>query len=254
MVLAGQSRRGRTSLHEPIDVSGLGSGATPPSVKTSQHDTAASHRLHLNDVASDVQTLGPPGSTVVWVQRCPLSCPGCMSPGTTTARGGRFADVADVALWIEQTPGPHLTISGGEPTAQAPALVELLDRLGPAWLVTMYSGYDLDQLEEQGPEVAALLRRVDLLIAGPYVRELHSSSLWRGSSNQVLADLTGRIRIPPDVSAGIEVRLVDNAIDTFGVPPTRDYLATLRAELSARSLTLLSPSTPRTFPFPTQEV
>lgn len=209
--------------------------------------------LHLHSVDIEVHTLGPGPACVLWTQGCPLSCRGCMSPETTLAVGGVQARVADVAQWLESRPERHLTLSGGEPTIQAAALADLIDLLGPTWTFTAYSGFDLEVLVRRGAAVTGLLQRLDLLIAGPYVQEQHADLLWRGSTNQVIHDLSGRVVLPADRSAGVEVRMREDALEVVGVPPVPRYAKTMHSALSAHGLKLLSSTSARTFPFPTLE-
>lgn len=198
--------------------------------------------------------LGPAPAAGLWTQGCSVYCPGCMSPGTWSRSGGVLAWVADVARWLETTVSRYLTISGGEPTEQAAALNELLALLGGQWVVTMYSGHDLSTLRaEGGPDVAELLNRVDVLIAGPYLIEQHASLLWRGSSNQIIHDLTGRAPIPNDITAGVDVRVGPDAVEALGVPPVPRFIPILKAEAAQRGVRFVTTPETRTFPFPAEE-
>lgn len=86
-----------------------------------------------------------------------------------------------------------ITISGGEPFLQAPALAELIglvrerEDLG----VICYTGRTYEELRES-IEAQPLLEVIDLLIDGPYVLELDDGLPLRGSSNQRLVHLSGR--------------------------------------------------------------
>ena len=99
--------------------------------------------LVLNSVETDVDTLGPGPACCIWVQGCGIGCASCTSPHTWDASAGAVAEVRDVAQWLLSTELHHLTISGGEPFDQAPALVDLVDiiRAVRDWVVTCYSGY-----------------------------------------------------------------------------------------------------------------
>src|ERR1700722_19472169 len=87
----------------------------------------------VNRLLDRCQVLGPGVRAVIWVQGCPLRCPGCIAPETlpfAAADGnvGGVRSVADLAGWLaelDETEG--VTLSGGEPFAQAEALAELLD-------------------------------------------------------------------------------------------------------------------------------
>ena len=209
--------------------------------------------LRLNSFATDVPTLGPPPATVLWTQGCSILCAGCMSPDTLNHRGGVLADVEDIATWLPSTSSRNLVLSGGEPSEQAHAIHALLDRLDGEWIVTLFSGRDLDDLlADADPEVSRLVRRVDLAITGPYRRELHASLLWRGSSNQALINVSGRVQLPEvDESAGVVVQLRGVAINAaIGVPPAPDFVQHLRTAAASHGAALVPVSEPPTFPFP----
>jgi anaerobic ribonucleoside-triphosphate reductase activating protein len=103
-----------------------------------------------------------------------------------------------------------LSLSGGEPLQQAPAIVPLLDRARALGMSTLaFSGYTRDEITHlpHGPDVLA---RLDVLIDGRYVAGERLATGLRGSANQrihlltdryTLADVeatpTGEIRISP---------------------------------------------------------
>ena len=212
--------------------------------------------LRLNSVAAGVGNLGPSPAAVLWCQGCEhRPCRQCMSPETWNPAAGAGADVVDVARWLDTTASRFLTVSGGEPFEQAAGLNGLLRLLGDEWIVTVYTGFDLAPLRAGAePEVAALLGRVDLLIAGPYVPERHAPLLWRGSDNQQIHNLTGRAPVPRhDVTAGVTVQLTEAGIEAIGVPPAPGFLPILRAQARQRGIRLRRSDAPRTFPFPVQE-
>jgi anaerobic ribonucleoside-triphosphate reductase activating protein len=101
-------------------------------------------------------------------------------------------------LAIEQIDG--VTFSGGEPFCQAGVLAVLAERLHAHGLtVVIYTGYTLEELRAANrPDWVALLKESDLLIDGPYMQELYCNEPFRGSSNQQLRFLTGRIQ-PGDI-------------------------------------------------------
>lgn len=205
--------------------------------------------VRVHAAASDVSSLGPGPAHVLWVQGCPLACPGCMSPESWASGGGAAADVADVAAWLRGDGARYLTLSGGEPLVQAAPLTRLLELTGPELIVTVYTGFELDELPGLPEAAAGLLRRADLLIAGRYLQQRHAPKLWRGSDNQVLVDLSGRVELPPDATAGVEVRLTRAGLETIGVPPAPGFRSRLQRELRARGLRL-APADSVEFPFP----
>lgn len=181
-----------------------------------------------------------------------------MSSRTWNTTSGVLAAIEDVARWIDSCGLSFLTVSGGEPFDQAPALARLIDsvRKRRPILVTAYSGYTLEQLERQLlPGSRDLLDRLDLLIDGRYRRDLHDSLLWRGSSNQRIHNLSGRIDVPADESVGLQVRVDGQSFVVVGVPGEPDWTERFEAALPEGFLAV-SDGLPMgsTFPFPVVEV
>jgi anaerobic ribonucleoside-triphosphate reductase activating protein len=75
-----------------------------------------------------------------------------------------------------------ISVSGGEPFEQPQGLRELLDAARSLGLHTLvYSGFTYEELHRSFP---ALLRKIDILIDGPYIREIPQAHPWAGSGNQ----------------------------------------------------------------------
>lgn len=128
----------------------------------------------------------------VWTQGCSLRhCPGCCSRTTWGADQGRWMNIETLVglARAQSRPPSGLTVSGGEPTDQAPALAGLLTTFRaafPAAEVVLYSGLRWPTLATRH---GALLDLVDVVVAGPYVRTLPATPL-AGSSNQEVRLLT----------------------------------------------------------------
>jgi anaerobic ribonucleoside-triphosphate reductase activating protein len=99
-----------------------------------------------------------------------------------------------------------LTFSGGEPMAQAAGLAEVIRaarRMRDLSLIC-FTGYRLKELRAQSPGagVGDLLAETDVLIDGRYVATRNRNRGLRGSDNQRVHFLTGRL-------AGVEAELLD---------------------------------------------
>ncbi|MYY01552.1 MULTISPECIES: 4Fe-4S single cluster domain-containing protein [unclassified Streptomyces] len=154
----------------------------------------------LNVAATRVgtETLGPGVRSALWVQGCPFSCAGCMAPDWIPFRPARQAEPGDLARELLADPRvTGLTFSGGEPMAQAAGLAEVARRAREIRDVSVvcFTGHRLERLRTRppGPGVAALLAAVDVLIDGVYVAALDDGRGLRGSSNQRVHHLTGRL-------------------------------------------------------------
>jgi len=141
---------------------------------------------------------GPGPRTVLYVQGCPIRCPGCQSPHLWNHEGGTSRDIDDVAAELLDT-GLPVTISGGEPMAQAEAVADLLATMRvqrPNLHIVLYSGFVLEDLVEIAPAIPAImaaLYQVDVLVDGPFMPEFDDDLVqWRGSRNQRVIDLGHR--------------------------------------------------------------
>lgn len=153
--------------------------------------------LRVAAVMESSRANGPGLRFVVWTQGCPLGCPGCQNPETWPAEGGALIAVDELVRRYARRPELRgLTLSGGEPFAQAEAaatLAEAVVALGGD--VVTFSGYTLDELEAAGPMARRLLRATDLLIDGRYEgRSRIDGAPMLGSSNQSLRFLSGRVQ------------------------------------------------------------
>jgi anaerobic ribonucleoside-triphosphate reductase activating protein len=136
---------------------------------------------------------GPGDRYVLWVQGCPLACPGCWNPDTWSFKRKDLRTVNEVAEDIRGTRGIEgVTFTGGEPFAQAGALSLLARTIKESGLsVFIFTGFTLPELKE--PEHLRLLECADILVTGRYIESLRSADLpWRGSSNQEVHFLSNR--------------------------------------------------------------
>ncbi|MEU6945236.1 4Fe-4S single cluster domain-containing protein [Streptomyces sp. NPDC046316] len=190
--------------------------------------------------------LGPGARAVIWVQGCPLRCRGCVAAETLPFEGGTTHEVSELADWLCELPGIEgVTLSGGEPFAQASALATLLDHVRsrrPEFTAMAYSGFRYETLRRGEWDRRALLRRLDLLVDGPYVASAQHGLRWRGSANQRVIALTDRyahVATEPDRSAGVEVSMeADGSLSWAGVPPTPGFREGLEERLAARGFVL----------------
>lgn len=145
-----------------------------------------------------VTTLGPGQRYCFWTAGCNRRCPGCTTPESHDGSGYEISPAA-LALEIALSAPDGVTISGGEPFLQAEAVAETIRSLrqvqGCDIGVIVYTGYRIEELADV-PGAAALLAQTDLLIDGPYVRELDDGGSLRGSSNQRVIPLTPRYDTP----------------------------------------------------------
>ncbi|MFD0683749.1 4Fe-4S single cluster domain-containing protein [Actinomadura fibrosa] len=151
--------------------------------------------LNIAETCTGTRALGPGLRAVAWTQGCPFRCRGCLAPDWIEQRPARAMTPAGLAAELLTDPDvTGLTFSGGEPMEQAAGLAETarLARADRDLTLVCFTGYRLEDLRGRpGPE--ALLAQVDVLIDGRYVDVLDDDRGMRGSSNQRVHRLTGRM-------------------------------------------------------------
>lgn len=157
---------------------------------------ANSRLLNLASWLPRSRANGPGTRMVLWVQGCPFRCPNCQNSDYLEFKLNQIVTVDRVWQVFEQQPDlAGISFSGGEPFAQAVALAELAMRVQSVGkTVVCWSGYRLEQLEGSAVTGAKeLLLHIDLLIDGLFVESLKGDKVLRGSKNQKLHFLSGRI-------------------------------------------------------------
>lgn len=183
--------------------------------------------LSIAQIVADTQAEGPGHRFAVWLQGCPLRCPGCCNPEMLPFSGGEPVSVSDLVMQFRHAveSNPHVegvTLLGGEPFSHPG--VEIFARgvreLGGS--VMIFTGFTLSELKAR-PEthVPKLLAETDLLVDGPFLREQPDTTRrWIGSRNQQIHFLTDRYQ--PDAvwqeSDTLEIRLQDGEVTVNGFP------------------------------------
>ncbi|QQO08691.1 4Fe-4S single cluster domain-containing protein [Breznakiella homolactica] len=136
---------------------------------------------------------GPGFRYTVFVQGCALACPGCHNPQLQAFTGGTPVSVKEILAEIGANPLlSGLTLSGGEPFTQAGPCAALARGVREMGLtVVTYTGLTWEKIIVSGREDwAGLAAATDILVDGPFIRELRNIDLrFRGSSNQRLIDV-----------------------------------------------------------------
>ncbi|MDO5475497.1 MAG: anaerobic ribonucleoside-triphosphate reductase activating protein [Eubacteriales bacterium] len=151
---------------------------------------------------------GPGVRFVVFFQGCPHHCPQCHNPETWDPEGGEAVTAQELA---EELSGTRfldgLTLSGGDPFLQPRAGMFLADAAHRMGLnVWAYTGWTWEALLSgaAGEDAGEMLWHIDVLVDGPFVKELQSRDcIYRGSSNQRLIDVPaslacGKVVLDPD--------------------------------------------------------
>lgn len=188
--------------------------------------------LNIANIAARTQALGPGMRAAVWVQGCPLNCPGCLAPNWIPFVAAMRLRPEEVLEKLDLDRITGMTFSGGEPIEQAAGLAALvrLARQKRDLDLICFTGYRYERLLKNPPNagVAELLAEVDVLIDGPFVQSLNDSVGLRGSSNQRVIHLTSRLK---DHNFGsqrreVEINITNGELAFIGIP-TPDILSAM---------------------------
>lgn len=132
--------------------------------------------------------------TVLWVAGCEHNCPGCHNPESHDFNAGEeFTEeiLDDLLTKCDHNYISGLTISGGDPLniKNAPVIMlvcHLFKERFPDKTIWIYTGFTIEELLVCSQfRYSDLLKYVDVLVDGPFIRSLYSHNLeYRGSSNQ----------------------------------------------------------------------
>lgn len=185
---------------------------------------------------------GPGERVVLFVQGCPIECPGCQNRHLWEPFGGRLESPIDVADTLANLALEHgnITISGGDPFAQPMALLSLVQRLREyphVKSIIVYTGYVFENLVKAIQTTTAALNYIDVLVDGPFIREMDDPMItYRGSRNQRPIDVPASLKlgqavmldwdhpeivISPEGSAFMPVGLVKEFAEIGDVENTR---------------------------------
>jgi anaerobic ribonucleoside-triphosphate reductase activating protein len=181
-------------------------------------------RLQLAQIVPVTAAEGPGRRFALWFQGCPLRCPGCCNPEFLPFEGGESKSLAEVLAELDAAKGIEgITLLGGEPLAHAAGAAALaLAAQDRGLSVMVFTGYMLEDAGRMGPEVESLLAHTDILVDGPYLRDVPDTSRrWIGSTNQRIHFLTNRYRADDacwNERNTLEIRVRGNEVSVNGFP------------------------------------
>ena len=203
-------------------------------------ETASQTANHLQIAQTVTATAaeGPGMRFAIWLQGCPLRCPGCCNPEMLPFEGGRLTSTSElmesVARAVAETrvhghcvageTVEGITLMGGEPFSQAASVAELAASCQSQGLsVMIFSGHTLCELQLRADAgVARLLKHTDILVDGPYLRQQPDTTRrWIGSRNQQIHFLSQRYASGDDCwrqADTLEIRYVDGELQVNGFP------------------------------------
>lgn len=172
-------------------------------------------RLHSLIECSTVN--GPGRRAVIWTQGCSLQCRGCWNPQTHNSLLGFRREVLKVVEWLSRLRRydsiEGLTVSGGEPMEQAPAVLELLHHLkadDPSLSIGLFSGYS--ERELHSTDWLAIRSHLDFAVLGRYNPTRPGDNAMVSSTNQKLHLYTSRYSRADFAEQSVEIQIDDTGL------------------------------------------
>ena len=151
-----------------------------------QISTKESRELRISGIVEESIVDGPGIRMTVFTQGCPHHCKGCHNPQTHDLAGGQNMKIDEILALAKENPMlDGITISGGEPFAQAEACSRLAQGAKALGLnIVVYTGYTYEELLKR-QDCKALLEETDILIDGKFeIDQMDLRLQFRGSRNQ----------------------------------------------------------------------
>ena len=157
-----------------------------------------SARLRVAHRVARTGAEGPFERYALWVQGCSLRCPGCCNPALFPAAGGEALAVAELVAEIEAADVEGITVLGGEPLEQLPAVAELCAAVAAGGRgVLVFTGHTLAEARAL-PGFDRLWASVDTLVDGRFDARMPEPDpgiggrRFLGSRNQVIHHRSSR--------------------------------------------------------------
>ncbi|MEE1296792.1 MAG: anaerobic ribonucleoside-triphosphate reductase activating protein [Bifidobacterium sp.] len=160
------------------------------------------NRMSHNMIADYKRFLMTDGEGIrcsIYVSGCPFHCEGCYNSSIWDFQAGHpYNDKLEAQIMddLGQNFVQGITFLGGEPLLNTGVLLPLArkirERFGHDKDIWCWTGYTWEELMREGesPDKLELLREIDILVDGRYLKDQHDSLLqFRGSRNQRIIDV-----------------------------------------------------------------
>lgn len=142
--------------------------------------------MYVARILYPVNVLGPGKRIGIWFNGCNHHCPGCSNPELWEPQERYKTTLETLMRLVEYICNNQtvdgVTLTGGDPFAQADALQQLLPELSKfSNDILVYTGFDYEEILLKYPE---LVSQIGVLIDGKYIQERNNGVVLRGSDNQ----------------------------------------------------------------------
>lgn len=150
------------------------------------------NKISVAKIVSSTSVDGVGLRTALYVAGCDLRCQDCHNKEWWDIKRGTLYNIEDVYNQLME-PDENISILGGEPLMQYEAIVLLCKMIKERTdkTIWLWSGHTLNDIQAHYPDI---LRYIDVLVDGPFVKKLYQTNLqWRGSTNQNVIDVRNTI-------------------------------------------------------------
>lgn len=146
-------------------------------------------KIRINSIDYNGSIVDGPGvRTVLFIQGCKQRCKDCHNPNTWDVDKGKIFDVEEIVEELAKNClNKKLTISGGEPLLQYPAILELVKNLNN-FNITLYTGFEFEDVPKE------ILSYINFIKVGKFIKKQRTTiTPYIGSKNQKFINLEGKI-------------------------------------------------------------
>ncbi|MHA1766536.1 MAG: 4Fe-4S single cluster domain-containing protein [Promethearchaeota archaeon] len=176
--------------------------------------------LNIAKIIENSYANGPGLRSVIWFQGCNFHCKGCYNKELWPfIKKNQYTPKQLVEVILKNKKIEGITLSGGEPLLQYPALLDFLKLIKKTRLtVVCFTGFYFNQIKNS--KMKDILNYIDIIIAGSYIEDLKTNfNSLISSSNQELIFLSDKYSYK-DIKDEqlIEIFIDDKEIQITGFP------------------------------------
>lgn len=190
------------------------------SVLKEQVEFDDSRYIRIAGLLENSQVNGPGNRFVLFVSGCSIHCKECQNKQMQDFNYGDYVPMDEIIDKIKNNLIilDGITISGGEPfdnTDKLTTLLKMIKKEFPDLNIWCYSGYTINQILMDRKNKIKMLKYIDYLVEGPYIRSLDPNVTnnkpikYRGSVNQNILDVRSILEPLKDKMLDVKVVFYD---------------------------------------------